>query len=228
MGTPKKIFFSYSNQEEDLELYSKLNKHFTAYSRAGLLGIIDKSVLFQLTADKEGIGEILKNADITIPLLSIDFMNDEDCMQQFDAAAKGQKVIIPVLLRDFDLAAFAEIKTYRAHILPNDLVPVENQISSGKSDDTVFKEIAQKVKSIVLPEIGSIVIQQSSHRFYYIIAVLVFIIGIVASVTVYNLTSDFDTVQRWLFTILSLLMFSSIALIALKNVLFPNKITIKK
>jgi hypothetical protein len=228
MGTPKKIFFSYSNQEEDLELYSKLNKHFSAYSKAGLLGIIDKATLFKLTADKKGISDILKNADISIPLLSIDFMNDEDCMQQFDDAAKGEKVIIPVLLRDFDLAAFAEIKNYQAFILPNDLIPIENQISSGKSDDTVFKEIAQKVKAIVLPEIGSIVIEQSSHRFYYIIAALVFIIGIVASVTVFNLTSSFGSQQQWLFAILSLLMFGSIALIALKNVLFPNKITIKK
>lgn len=227
MGTPKKIFFSYSNQEEDLELYSKLNKHFSAYSRAGLLGIIDKAALFKLTADKSGIVNILKSSDITIPLLSIDFMNDEECMQLFDAAAKDEKMIIPVLLRDFDLSAFDEIKSFRQNILPNDLVPIENQISAGKNDDTVFKEIAQRVKAIVLPEIGKIVIQKSSHTFYYIIATLVLIIGVIASVSVYNLSGGFEQSQRILFSVLCMLMFISIGLIALKNVLFPNKFNIK-
>lgn len=45
MQTPKKIFFSYSNQNEDPELYNKLNKHFAAYPCIGLVGIIDKIYL---------------------------------------------------------------------------------------------------------------------------------------------------------------------------------------
>lgn len=228
MGTPKKIFFSYSNQAEDLELYQKINKHFKAYADIGLLGIIDRKELFKLTADKNEIVEILRSSDMAILLLSIDYITDEECIQQLEAASLDQQIrIVPVLLRDFDWEAFNKITKYRQQILPGDLKPVENHITDGGNDDTIFKEIAQNVKAIILPEIGKLEVQKTSNRFYYIVASLVFITGIVASIIVYNLTAGLGQTQRILFTALSLLMFASIGLIALKNVLFPNKLNIK-
>ncbi len=223
MGTPKKIFFSYSNQSEDLELYSKIHKHFAAYAGIGLLGIIDKKELFKLTGDKSKITELLKTSDITVPLLSIDFINDEDCLKQLETAADDNKIIIPVLLRDFDWEAFKDITKYRQQMLPNDFKPVENHITAGSNDDTVFKEIAQHVKALIFPEVRSMKVQKTNHGFYYIVAGLVFITGIVASVIVYNISTN----QKILFTVLSILMFASIGLIALKNVLFPNKLNLK-
>jgi hypothetical protein len=228
MGTPKKIFFSYSNQTEDLELYKKINKHFAAYAGIGLLGIIDRAELFKVTGDNAAIAEILKSSDIAIPLLSIDYVNDADCLQQLDTATQSQIRIVPVLLRDFDWEAFTRINQFRQQMLPNDHTPVENYISAGNNDDTVFKEIAQNVKAIIFPEIGKIEVQKTSHTFYYIIATLVFIAGIVASVIIYNLTDGIDQLQRILFSVLSLLMFACIGLLALKNVLFPNKLNVKK
>ncbi|MEP7238399.1 MAG: TIR domain-containing protein [Ferruginibacter sp.] len=228
MATLKKIFFSYSNQNEDLELYDKIHKHFAAYAGIGLLGIIDKKEIFKLTADKAKILEILKDSDITVPLLSIDFINDEECLKQLESAAGDNKIIVPVLLRDFDWEAFKQITQYKEKMLPNDLTPVENHITAGGNDDTVFKEIAQNVKALIFPELRNMQVQKTSHRFYYIIASLVFVTGIVASVIIYNITAGLDQTQRILFTALSLLMFASIGLIALKNVLFPNKLNIKK
>ncbi len=228
MGTPKKIFFSYSNQSEDLELYKKINKHFAAYAGIGLLGIIDRAELFKVTGDNAAIAEILKSSDIAIPLLSIDYVNDADCLQQLETATQNQIRIVPVLLRDFDWEAFSRITQYKQQMLPNDHTPVENHITAGNNDDTVFKEIAQNVKAIIFPEIGKIEVQKTSHTFYYIIATLVFIAGIVASVIIYNLTDGIDQIQRILFSVLSLLMFACIGLLALKNVLFPNKLNVKK
>jgi len=227
MSSPKKIFFAYSNQNEDLELYDKIHKHFAAYAGIGLLGIIDKKEIFKLNNDKTRILEILKTSDITIPLLSIDFINDEDCLKQLESASGENKIIVPVLLRDFDWEAFKEISQYREKMLPNDRTPVENHITAGSNDDTVFKEIAQHVKAIIFPEIRNLEVQQTSHRFYYIMASLVFATGIVASVIIYKATSGMDQAQRILFTVLSLLMFACIGLIALKNVLFPSKLNIK-
>jgi len=227
MSSPKKIFFAYSNQNEDLELYDKIHKHFAAYAGIGLLGIIDKKEIFKLNNDKTRILEILKTSDITIPLLSIDFINDEDCLKQLESASGENKIIVPVLLRDFDWEAFKEISQYREKMLPNDRTPVENHITAGSNDDTVFKEIAQHVKAIIFPEIRNLEVQQTSHRFYYIMASLVFATGIVASVIIYKATSGIDQAQRILFTVLSLLMFACIGLIALKNVLFPSKLNIK-
>lgn len=221
MGTPKKIFFSYSNQTEDLELYKKINKHFAAYAGIGLLGIIDRAELFRLTGDKAAINEILKSSDITIPLLSIDYINDEECLQQLDIAASSQMRIIPVLLRDFDWEAFQKITQYKKQMLPNDLTSVENHISAGNNDDTVFKEIAQHVKAIIFPEIGNLLIQKSSHTFYYIIASIVLIIGMLAAWFIYDQQGDYRI------SIAAFLMSAVIAMVALKNVLFPNKIKIK-
>lgn len=221
MGTPKKIFFSYSNQTEDLELYKKINKHFAAYAGIGLLGIIDRAELFRLTGDKAAINEILKSSDITIPLLSIDYINDEECLLQLDIAASSQMRIIPVLLRDFDWEAFQKITQYKKQMLPNDLTSVENHISAGNNDDTVFKEIAQHVKAIIFPEIGNLLIQKSSHTFYYIIASIVLIIGMLAAWFIYDQQGDYRI------SIAAFLMSAVIAMVALKNVLFPNKIKIK-
>ena len=221
MGTPKKIFFSYSNQTEDLELYKKINKHFAAYAGIGLLGIIDRAELFRLTGDKAAINEILKSSDITIPLLSIDYINDEECLLQLDIAASSQMRIIPVLLRDFDWEAFQKITLYKKQMLPNDLTSVENHISAGNNDDTVFKEIAQHVKAIIFPEIGKLIIQKSSHTFYYIIATIVLIIGMLAAWFIYDQNGDYRI------SIAAFLMSVVIAMVALKNVLFPNKIKLK-
>ncbi len=227
MPTPKKIFFSYSNHQEDLDLYNKINKHFNAYSSIGLIGIIDRNEIFRITADKEQALELLKTADLTIPLLSIDYINDAECLQQLESAASNQVKIVPVLLRDFDWEAFQKISQYKKEMLPDDLSPVENHISADNNDDTVFKEIAQSVKAIILPEISGMEFQKTSHTFYYIIASLVFVIGVIASVIVYQQTGELGTTQQLLFTVLCFLMFACIGLIALKNVLFPNKVRLK-
>ena len=222
MATPKKIFFSYSNDAEDLELYKKLNRHFSAYSKFGLIGIVDKQEIFRTNGDLANINEIQNGTDITIPLLSVDFVNDEDCLKQLDNAATGDKIIIPVLLRDFDWEAIQKLSQYKKRMLPDDLTSVENHISNNNNDDTIFKEIAQRVKKIALPEIGDISIQRSSNTFYYIIAAIVLIIGGLAAWYIYDLGLDYRI------ALAAFLMSVVIAMIALKNVLFPNKLKIER
>jgi len=222
MPTAKKIFFSYSNHSDDLELYDKINKHFTAYSKYGLLAIVDKNEIFRSSGDNADIKEIQNTTDITIPLLSVDYVNDEECIKQLDNAASSDKIIIPVLLRDFDWEAFQKINQYRKTMLPDDLTSVENHITTDQNDDTIFKEIAQRVKGIVLPEIGEISIQHSTGIFYYIIASIVLVIGLLGSWFIYDQYNDYRI------SIAAFLMSAIIAMLALKNVLFPNKVRIKR
>jgi len=222
MPTAKKIFFSYSNHTDDLELYDKINKHFTAYSKYGLLAIVDKNEIFRSSGDNADIKEIQNTTDITIPLLSVDYVNDEECIKQLDNAASSDKIIIPVLLRDFDWEAFQKINQYRKTMLPDDLTSVENHITTDQNDDTIFKEIAQRVKGIVLPEIGEISIQHSTGIFYYIIASIVLVIGLLGSWFIYDQYNDYRI------SIAAFLMSAIIAMLALKNVLFPNKVRIKR
>lgn len=61
-------------------------------------------------------------------------------------------------------------------------------------------------------------LKTGSTNFYYILAALELIIGIVAAVYVYRTFNDI------LLAILALLLFVCIAFLALKNVLFPTKL----
>ncbi|HMK04800.1 MAG TPA: hypothetical protein VK489_11435 [Ferruginibacter sp.] len=229
MPDPKKIFFSYSDEAEDTEFYKKIHKHFAIYTGNGKLGIIDKATVFAIAGDEAQVLELLKKSDIAIPLLSIDFVNDEKCLGLLKTAALNNIKIVPVFLRDFDLTALPELSNYRKHILLDDTTPLEKHIRAGdKDDDTVFKEIALRVKALVYPEIGDVVIQRSSNTFYYIIASVVMVLGIVVSVIVYHETEGLAGWEQLSFTALCFLMFACIGFISLKNVLFPNKVQIKR
>ncbi len=222
MGAPKKIFFSYSSQNEDLQLYDKINKHFKAYARVGLLAIVDRNEIFRISGDAAKIIEIQNGTDITVPLLSVDYVGDEECLQQLDNAVNGKKIIVPILIRDFDWQAFQKISQYKQRMLPDDLASVETHFSTDSDDDTILKEIAQRVKKIALPEIGDIAMQRSPNTFYYIIAGIVLSIGLLGAWFIYDQSGDYRI------SIAAFLMSAVIAMIALKNVLFPNKLKIKK
>lgn len=225
----KKIFFSYSNEVEDTEFYKKIHKHFAIYTGNNKLVIIGKDEAFAAAADEAQMLELLKRSDVTIPLLSIDFLNDEKCVGLLKTAALNQLKIVPVFLRDFDLSALPELSPYRTQMLLDDTTPLEKHIKAGdRDDDTLFKEIALRVKALVYPEIANVVIQKSSNTFYHIIASLVMILGIAASVIVYYETGELETWEQIAFTGLCFLMFVCIAFISLKNVLFPNKAQIKR
>ena len=222
MATPKKIFFSYSSTPEDLEWYKKINKHFSVYQGMGLLGIIDKNELFKLAPDKDGVTEILKNSDIAIPLLSIDYVNDTECLQQLETASLSQVTVIPVLLRDFDWEAFNKIALYKQQLLPNDHTPVENYKQAGTQNDSILKEIAWQVKKIILPNIGQLTMKKTSQVYYYVLTALVCICGGLFSWYIFDKTKDYRIL------IIAMLITIVIALIALKNVVFPNKVFIQK
>src|ERR1044071_4768981 len=116
----KKIFFTYSDNPKDTELYKEFNKHFKTYARNGMLVIIDREELFRISNDKEKVAAFLRESDITVPLLSVDYLTNEECMKLLDIAAEGQKTIIPVLLRDCDWSELDKIKKLSDQLLPED------------------------------------------------------------------------------------------------------------
>ena len=95
----KKVFFAYSDDTEDIDLYKELKQHFTAYARQGFLAILDRDELFRISGNREKINEFLRNSDFAVPLLSIDYLNSDECLKLLDAAKASKKPIIPILLR---------------------------------------------------------------------------------------------------------------------------------
>src|SRR5437868_6116780 len=217
----KKIFFAYSDNEEDIGLYKRFNKHFAAYARKGLIGIYDKDELFRVNNDRTQLEESLKTADLTIPLLSIDYLNSDECIKLLDTANNEKKVIVPVLLRDFDWQEMDEIKNIRGSLLPEDKQSVNSHVSTDKDTEEVFANIAKKVKGIVFNDFEDVQIKKSSGTFYYIMASIVLVIGILAGVLSFNKWGE------WMISAIIFLMFACIALFAVKNVLFSTKFIIK-
>jgi len=43
----KKVFFAYSDDTEDIDLYKELKRHFTAYAKQGLLSIMARYEFFR-------------------------------------------------------------------------------------------------------------------------------------------------------------------------------------
>jgi len=212
----KKIFFTYSDNAKDIELYKEFNKHFITYARKGMLMIVDKDELFRVNNDKEKIAEFLKDADITIPLLSVDYLTSEECIKLFETASSANKTIIPVLLRDCDWTELDKQNKLHENLLPDDKQSVAQHIEDGEEDE-VFSSIAQKVKRIVFKELETVNIKSSSKTFYYILAGIVLLVG--------GLLTGISQSQwhDWKISAIIFLMFVAIALLAVKNVLFPTK-----
>ena len=216
----KKVFFTYSDNAKDIELYKEFNKYFISYARSGLITIMDKDAVFVLNNDSTQLEELLKTTDITVPLLSIDYINSDECQRVLAAARAQQKTIVPVLMRDFDWTVSDTIKGMSALLLPEDKQSVVKHIEEGDRDE-VFTSVAKKVKGIIFHELESVRIRSGPRTFYYIIAAIVMVIGLLATIYSYVYLK-----QTWIICGIIFLMFTGVALFALKNVLFPTKFRI--
>ena len=217
----KKIFFAYSDNQEDLNLYKDLKLHFTPYAKKGVLKIIDKDELFRMSSDKEKAIEQLRESDLTVPLLSIDYLNSDECLHLLETAVISNKKVIPVLLRACDWADIDKNSQWAKNLLPEDKRPVVQHIKAEGDDDKIFNGIALLVKAFILNDVlESITMPEEKKRtglFYYLLAGIVFLIGVLAAVISYSLLRD------WKISALAVLMGVAISLLALKNVFFPTK-----
>lgn len=220
----KKIFFTYSNDSKDVDLYKELRQHFALYSRNGFLSIVDRDEIFRVSGDKEKIKDMLLNSDIAIPLLSVDYLSNDECHKLLETALEGKKVIIPILLRACDWDDDARLKALENNILPGDK-PVSEHISDDGGEDKVMTSIARRIKAAIfendLRKLDEVDLKSNQKTFYYIISGIVASIGILVSVYSYSKLKD------WSISGVIFLMFAAIALFVGKNAFFPTKILSK-
>lgn len=216
----KKIFFAYSDNAKDVELYREFNKHFKTYARNGMLMLIDKDELFRQSGDTAKADQFLQESDIAVPLLSVDYLDNEQCLKLIDAAVAGNKTIIPVLLRDCNYDSVDKLKALQGNLLPEDKESVTDHILKEGGQDEVFASIARRVKGVVFRELESVAIKKHSGTFYYILAGILLLMGGLAASYSYSHWAD------WRLTAGIFLLFLIIALFSLKNVLFPTKFNV--
>jgi hypothetical protein len=216
----KKIFFAYSDDPKDVELYREFNKHFKTYARNGLLMIIDKDELFRQSGDTAKATQYVQEADITVPLLSVDYLGNEQCIKLIDTAVADNKTIIPVLLRDCNYDSIDKLKALEDKLLPEDKQSVTDHMNKEGGQDEIFAAMAKRVKGVVFKELDSVVMKSSPKLFYYILSGILLVLGVLAASYCSSRWGD------WRLTAGIFLLFLIIALFALKDVLFPTKLSV--
>lgn len=215
MPEKKKIFFCYSDNETDQRQFTNLCLHFSVLQ--------DKAELWYKSKLKGGddTEEIIKQkvaeSDIFLHLLSVHYLNDANCKKQLELSLTDKKVLIPVLLSSFDWQSDENLKKFEDEILPED----KRAIDLHPNFNEVCTEIVQNVKKVVFGE-NSVRKSNNSRAFYWILATIILIIGALSSVFVYKLFNDF------IIPIIVFLMFLSIDLLILRNLLFPTNISTVK
>ena len=142
------------------------------------------------------------------------YFNDANCKKQFDVSVSEKKVLIPVLLSSFDWQSDENLKKFEDEILPED----KRAIDLHPNFNEVCTEIVQNVKKVVFGE-NSTRKTNNGRTFYWILATMILVIGGLSSVFVYNLFNDL------IIPIIVFLMFLSIDLFILRNLLFPTNIS---
>lgn len=221
----KKIFFTYSDTSEDVTLYKELKLHFTPYARKGLLEIIDRDELFKRSGDTLKTQEILLSSDVTVPLISIDYLNNDECVKLLEIAAQKNRLVIPVLLRECEWDEFEKLKGLGSLFLPVDKQPVKDHIKKEGSEDKIMSAIARKLKAVTFENDLARMddfeekTRVKPKKFYYIITSILALIGVLAASIAWSLLLD------WRISVLIFLMFLVIGLFAGKKAFINSKLT---
>lgn len=139
-----RVFLSYSHTDEKYR--NELAKHLKILQRQGIIETWHDRCLLPGDNWANDINENLRNADIILLLISVDFINSEYCfeLEMKEALARhdrGEAVVIPVILRPCHWTALSFGKLQAA---TRDGKPVEKYPSL----DDAFLEITQNIEVV--------------------------------------------------------------------------------
>lgn len=215
----KKIYFTYS--DVDTNLYKELRKHFSGFVSINALKIIDKDELFRINADAQQALKQIGDFDAAVPLISIDYLNNVECLSSVDIAVGANKIVIPVLLRPCLWQGIQSLEKSKGNFLPgvDEEEAVVKHIKEDGNNDRVLSRIALAVKAKVFAEeldkMEVSDIARPNKTFHFILAGLILAVGGLGYFAVYSKTGD------WAIAGLSIVMSLVVALFSLKKVLFP-------
>lgn len=222
----KKIYFTYS--DVDANLYKELRKHFSGFVSINALKIIDKDELFRINADAQQALKQVGDFDAAVPLISIDYLTNNECLSSVDTAVVANKIVIPVLLRPCLWQGIASLEKNKDNFLPvaDGEQAVVQRIKDDGNNDGVLSGIALAVKAKVFAEdldkFKVSDLDQPHRTFHYILAGLILAVGVLGYIIVYSKTGD------WALACLSIAMSLVVALFSLKKVLFSRRTKNKK
>ncbi len=210
MSQKKKIFFTYS--DTDKTQFNNLCLHFSVLHDKAEFWYKDK--LMGGDDTEEVIRQKLSESDILLHLLSVYSANDTACKKQIEYSVASEKKVIPVLLSSYDWKTDHTFSRFEDTILPEDQQPIDLHTNFNE----VCTKIVQDLKQSVFGEKASRK-SDNNRTFYWILASVVFLIGIFSSIVVYRFFND------WIISGIAFLLFVCIDLLILRRLLFPTNIS---
>jgi hypothetical protein len=181
-----KIFLAYSDFQTDVDLYKELNKHLNLPGFKSLGSITDKDTALKMKIDLNDIKKLISTHDVIIPLLSVDFLNDEKSMEILAESRSNNKRVLPILVRDCMYDNVEELSPYLSQLIP------ENNSLLGLYDNNndrskIFTSIAEKIQDFVLGKFSELSLD--SGRPFMVLGLSSFIIGIGLAIYAYKATN---------------------------------------
>lgn len=143
-----KLYISWAKSSQDDKLATQLKKHLAMLERRQLISIWDE-IEAGVEVDQEEVRRI-KQSDIIMLLISVDFFNDKNCIEDLQLALKRYEeeydaaFVIPVMLR----TTFMESTTLtKLKLLPSDKYPVVHK--HWENTDEAFTRVVDEVMKVV-------------------------------------------------------------------------------
>jgi Effector-associated domain 11/TIR domain len=142
---PIRIFISYSHEDEDYK--NRLVKSLAALSRMGKIKIWEDRQILGGAEWSNDIFNALKNAHITVLMVSDSFVASDFCYGKelqaaIDLNTQGKMVILPVVVRPSD---WSQLPFGKFQALPKNA----KAVTSWSNQDEAWMDVAQSLRKVV-------------------------------------------------------------------------------
>ena len=143
-----KLYVSWAKESQDDKLAMQLKKHLAMLERRKLIDIWEE-IEAGIEVDAEEIRRI-NNSDIILLLISVDFFNDKNCIEDLQLALKRFEAeeemayVIPVLLRTTYMESTVLTKL---KLLPSEKYPVVHK--HWENIDEAFTRVVDEIMKVV-------------------------------------------------------------------------------
>ena len=210
----KKIFFSYTDNEpvENVKLIQSVKLHFSRLNADAEL--IFNEQQFTMQADENKLIAILDESDCKVHLLSVNYANEEKCMNQLNASVAHTENTFPILLSSFYWDNNSPFEKIEEKILPAKDKPLETEPNINTALTQIVKLVASE--GLGLKNSGT-----DGRRYYIILALIVFILGFGATIWSYLYLG-------LMLALLTLFMFLCIVTVVMLRIWNPTSISLFK
>ena len=143
-----KIYLSWSKESQDDKLAIQFKKHLSILENQGMIKVWDEvEAGFEVSAEE---ARRIKDSDIILLLISVDFFNDEDCIDDLKQAIERYQdeedhaFVIPVMLRTTYMESTILTKL---KMLPSEKYPVVHK--HWENPDEAFTRVVDEIMKLV-------------------------------------------------------------------------------